>query len=175
MKFIDNYLARLGSSLDGCEDGISRAVSLVKDLRSAGGRLWILGNGGSMAIAQHCAQDLLKMRAVRAHAINCPSQLTAFSNDNRFESVFSAPLDVLRSHGDAVMIFSCSGSSRNYDGLLRKGWSPIIAVVGTDGGFLKRNADVCVHVKSSNYQICETAFSVVADMINMGLEDDSNA
>ena len=174
MKFVENYITRLQSSLDGCGDGISQAIGMVKELRANGGRLWVLGNGGSMAIAQHFAQDLLKMRSVRAQALNCPSVLTAYSNDERFEKCFSRPLEILMSPGDIVLIFSCSGASRNYDEVVQRR-APVIAVVGTNGGTLKHRADVCVHVKSSNYQICETAFSVVADMINMGLEDDSNA
>lgn len=122
-----------------------------------------------MAIAQHFAQDMLKMRGLRAQAVNCPSILTAYTNDSSFENCFSLPLEVLRADGDVLMVFSCSGKSRNYGWMADGRTSPMIAVVGCDGGFLKSAADVCVHVKSENYQVCETAFSVVSDILNIGL------
>lgn len=161
---LGTYIEALSVSLSDSDGQISKIVSAIKILRQEDKRLWILGNGGSLAIAQHFAQDLVKMRGVRAHAMTCPSMITAYTNDESFEQSFKLPLSVLKGKDDGVMIFSCSGSSRNYREVADAGW-PLIAVVGCEGGFLKEKSDICVHVKNHNYQICETAFCVVADLV----------
>lgn len=163
-----DYLCEVSESLYGCEPFIRQAVDMIKGLKKTGHRLWVLGNGGSLAIGQHFAQDLIKMRGVKAHAMTCPSMITAYTNDESFEDSFYSPLSVLKSTGDLVIIFSCSGNSRNYEKIVT-GVLPVISVVGCDGGFLKEKSDLCVHVKNKNYQICETAFCAVADLINLGL------
>lgn len=168
---LGTYLEALSVSLKDTDAEIAKIVQIIKDVRTEKRRLWILGNGGSLAIGQHFAQDLIKMCGVRAHAMTCPSMITAYTNDESFEESFNAPLSVLREHGDAILIFSCSGNSRNYGRVLGIG-SPIISIVGSDGGFLKKHSEVCVHVKNQNYQICETAFCVVADLVIAELLED---
>ena len=157
------------------DEHILSAARVISDAKARGARVWIIGNGGSMAIAQHFAQDMLKMAEVRAQTVNCPSILTAFSNDHSFDYAFFAPLLVLRDKNDPVIIFSCSGQSRNYIEFISQDVQPIVAVVGTDGGFLKGKAKVCVHVRSIDYQICETAFCLVADLILKKVMEDKIA
>ena len=171
MIAVSDYIKKIDVSLAGCEKDIETAISFIKVIKKNRKRLWALGNGGSMAIAQHFAQDMMKMRGVIAQAINCPSILTAFSNDVDFKNCFTDPLEFMMDHGDGILIFSCSGKSRNYKGIKDIGLGLVISVVGTNGGFLKEDSDLCIHVKSDNYQVCETAFSVVADLINLGMEN----
>ena len=101
-----------------------------------------------------------------------PYIITAYANDHAFEYSFYSALQVWRQPGDAVLIFSCSGKSPNYIEFVSSGVHPLAAVVGTDGGFLKGKADCCVHVKSDDYRVCETSFSVVADMVMSRLGDE---
>ena len=165
-----DYISEIEKSLAGCDEMIEKIVSVLLNLRKTGSRLWILGNGGSMAIAQHFAQDLLKMRGIRAHALNCPSILTAYTNDYAFDYSAYGPIKVLAQEGDIIFIFSCSGKSRNYIEFVSWGEYPIISIVGTDGGFLKEKSTFCVHVSHYDYALCESAFSVIADLISLGLE-----
>jgi len=171
---IADYIKELESVVctEETEGSIMQIVDLIKELKKNGKRLWVLGNGGSLAIAQHFAQDLLKMYGVRAQALNCPSVITAYANDNGFQDAQASALGILRDQGDVIVIFSCSGSSRNYIDIVTGGeMKPIIGIVGTDGGFIKEHADICVHVKSDNYATCETAFSLIADLISFELEE----
>lgn len=171
---IIDYIDEIKTSVLSTENekAILMAVELIKDLKKNSKRLWVLGNGGSLAIAQHFAQDLLKMYGVKAQALNCPSVITAYTNDNGFQDCHFSALSILREEGDAIMIFSCSGQSRNYIDIVTGGnMKPIIGIVGTDGGFIKDGAEICVHVKSDNYATCETAFSLIADLICFELEE----
>lgn len=173
---LKDYLKMVEDSMYGSEESIEKLISEIIAIKDCGKNLWVLGNGGSMAIAQHFAQDLLKMCDVKAQAMNCPSMLSAYANDDGFEYSFFNPVRALSNEGDAIMIFSCSGTSRNYiefvSGFAERR-NRILSVVGTDGGFLKKKSDVCVHIDSSDYQVCEAAFTVVADIVVKSLMRES--
>ena len=168
---VNGYVARVARALKGQDGPIRQIANILRSSKSRGNCTWILGNGGSLAIAQHLAQDLLKLIGMRAQAVTCPSIITAYSNDASFERVFLDPMRVLRRESDPILIFSCSGRSRNYAGFKQGRSGPLLAVVGTNGGFLAERADVCVRVKSMDYQVCETAFCVVADLVLKELVD----
>lgn len=169
---VSGYIEKIQKSMEGLEGPLKKAFKHLAQAKESGRRVWILGNGGSLAIAQHFAQDLVKLVGMRAHTINCPSFLTAYTNDDGFEFSYSNPLDKLADPEDVVVIFSCSGKSRNYWQLVNSDPEKrrkIISVVGTDGGFLATNSEVSIHIKSDDYQVCETAFCVVADVLAKSL------
>ena len=165
---ISDYLALVTESLVDSDEAIASLLIAMHSARKHRRRIWVLGNGGSLAIAQHFAQDLVKLCNMRASALNCPSMISAFTNDDGFEYSYFNPLRTLMDPSDLIFIFSCSGKSRNYiefvSGFAEKR-NPIVAVVGTDGGFLKEKADAYVHIRSEDYQVCETAFCVIADIL----------
>ena len=169
------YLGRVSEAMAGTQDSIRSAWEMMRLVKKKNRTVWCLGNGGSLAIAQHFAQDLLKMGDMRAQSINCPSIITAYTNDQRFEDCFFTPVRRLSEPSDLIVIFSCSGKSRNYiefiSNFSEERRNPIIAIVGTNGGFLSEKADCCVHIKSDDYQICETAFCVVSDLLVKLMED----
>jgi D-sedoheptulose 7-phosphate isomerase len=165
---VDSYITQVHAAMAGIDESVAAILGAMQRARSKGKRIWVLGNGGSLAIAQHFAQDLVKLCKVRAQALNCPSMITAYTNDDRFEYSYFNPLQILMDPSDMIIIFSCSGTSRNYiefvSGFVERN-NPIAAIVGTNGGFLKEKADVCAHVTSDDYQVCETAFCVIADIL----------
>ena len=167
----DDYLVELAEATEGIDPGVESMVEAIASLKRSGNRLWILGNGGSLALAQHFAQDLLKAHGIRAQCLNDPSVITAYANDHSFDYCFFAPLRELADKGDGVLIFSVSGKSRNYVEFASQGFHPLLAVVGSDGGFLLEKSDHAVHIRSGDYALCETAFSMVADLISAGLEE----
>lgn len=176
---ISKHFREIKNSMVGIDEEIERIYDVLKKAKEDGARIWVLGNGGSLAIAQHFAQDLLKMCSVKAQAYNCPSMITAFSNDDGFEYSYFNPLNKLIGNGDVIFIFSCSGKSRNYiefvSGFPDNSTHKIISVVGTDGGFLKLKSNICAHIKSHDYQVCETAFCFVADMLVKSLMEGGNS
>ena len=144
---------------------IDKAATMIENAKVGRGRVWTAGNGGSLAVAQHFAQDLIKTCAVDSQCLSDPSVITAYGNDEGFDRCFDGPLDHLRRIDDVIVIFSCSGKSRNLQGLAARFKHKMIAIVGTDGGLLKDIAGACIHSKSHDYDVCETAFSVAADLI----------
>lgn len=159
------YVREVKASLVETDNSIEQVYKFLKSAKDDGNTVWVLGNGGSLAIAQHFAQDLIKLCSVRAIAVNDPSLLTAYTNDHEFAYSSYGPLQVLRKQGDPVLIFSCSGKSRNYIEFVSQENHPLLSIVGMTGGFLKEKSDAYVLVKSDDYQVCETAFCIVADIL----------
>lgn len=85
-------------------------MGLVEIIRKAK-RVYIIGNGGSYANAQHIANDLLAV-GIRAYTVD-PATLTAFANDFGYETVFARWLQVVGEAGDALLALSGSGRSPN--------------------------------------------------------------
>jgi D-sedoheptulose 7-phosphate isomerase len=100
----------VGSQL-GFRKGVEMSVDLLLQLQERNRRIYIVGNGGSAAIASHAAIDLWKNGGIPSLTFNDSSLLTCISNDIGFEDVFSTPLEMFASQGDLVICISSSGNS----------------------------------------------------------------
>jgi D-sedoheptulose 7-phosphate isomerase len=136
------------------------ANALIAVLR-AGNRIYVFGNGGSAADAQHIAAELLgrfhrHRRALPACALSTDSStLTAIANDSGYEQVFARQLEALVAADDVVWALSTSGNSPNViaavEVALRRG-AVVIGFTGTPGGQL---AELCTHVLRVPHQISD--------------------
>ena len=119
------YLVELGALLarveatDGAgaalalDDGLARAIDIVRTQTAVGRKVIFIGNGGSAAIASHQAVDYWKNGGMRAVAFNDPSLLTCVSNDFGYAHVFEKPIEMFADAGDVLMAISASGRSEN--------------------------------------------------------------
>ena len=90
--------------------------------------------------------------------------ITAISNDLDYKYIFSYQAQSLCSKEDLIIIISSSGNSKNIIELLKfskKNKIKTIGFSGFDGGFLKKNADISVHIKANNYGISEDAHHIL--------------
>ena len=138
------FFAENAERLEAC-------VRALADVFRAGGRLFVMGNGGSACDAAHVAVEFLhpiveKRRALPALALTTDvAAITAIGNDDDFTSVFERQLDVLARPGDAVLGISTSGTAANVIRGIRRArelGALTIAFTGRDGGPL---ADGCEH------------------------------
>lgn len=134
---------------------IERAALLLSRVREGGGRLFILGVGGSAGNASHAVNDFRKIVGIEAYApTDNVSELTARTNDEGWPTVFEAWLRVSRLQArDAILVFSVGGGSveRNVSPNLvtaldyaKSVGAKVLGIVGRDGGYTARVADVCV-------------------------------
>ena len=93
--------------------GVSQWVVMTRATQERDAHLYIIGNGGSAAMASHMAADAAKNGRIRALAFNDPSLLTATANDIAYDQVFSLPLERLGRAGDLLIAISSSGNSPN--------------------------------------------------------------
>jgi D-sedoheptulose 7-phosphate isomerase len=162
MNFTQQYLAEAGQILERLDQkAIDQVVALLADTRARGGRLFILGVGGSAANASHAVNDFRKLARLEAYTpTDNVAELTARTNDEGWASVFEAWLRVSRlGADDLVLVFSVGGGnleknvSANLVAALQhaKGvGARIIGVVGRDGGYTAQVADACVLVPTVN-------------------------
>jgi D-sedoheptulose 7-phosphate isomerase len=161
-RFAQQFLAEAKEIIDRLDTAsLEDAASLLALTRANGGRLFILGVGGSAANASHAVNDFRKIAGIEAYApTDNVAELTARVNDEGWPTVFEAWLQVsrLRSN-DLVLVFSVGG------GNLEKNVSPnlvaaleyaktvgakILGIVGRDGGHTAKVADVCVIIPTVN-------------------------
>ena len=146
-------------SLDS--SSIEKLARKLLAARQSGGRLFILGVGGSAASASHAVNDFRKLAGFEAYApTDNVSELTARTNDEGWDTVFAAWL--AGSHlcaKDAVLVFSVGGgdAERNVSANLvraldyaKQRGSTILGIVGRDGGYMAKVADTCVVIPVVN-------------------------
>lgn len=95
------------------QEGFARWVAMTHDVRQRDGQLFIVGNGGSAAMASHMVTDAIALAHLRANALNDPTMITAAGNDLSFEQTFALQLEHLARPGDLVIAISQSGNSPN--------------------------------------------------------------
>jgi D-sedoheptulose 7-phosphate isomerase len=160
--FVQQYLAEVAAIVERLDiAAIARVVDILVETRARGGRLFILGIGGSAANASHAANDFRKITGIEAYApTDNVAELTARTNDDGWAGIFASWLRVSRLKAeDLVLVLSVGG------GNLAKNVSPnlvaalqlaksvgarIIGVVGRDDGYTNEVADACVVVPNVN-------------------------
>ncbi len=95
------------------QEGFARWVAMTHAMQQRDGQLFIVGNGGSAAMASHMVTDAIALAHLRANALNDPTMLTAAANDRSFEETFALQLEHMARPGDLVIAISQSGNSAN--------------------------------------------------------------
>lgn len=174
--FIDSYnigLADAGKAIG--PDKLERIIESLKELHARGGRLFVIGNGGSAATASHFACDLGKNAVppgkkrfkVIALSDSIPA-ITAYGNDNGYASVFAEQLTNLMESGDVLIAISASGNSPNIIeavDLAKQGGLTVIGLAGFDGGKLAQRSDIEITVPAPTYEQIEDLHMIITHMI----------
>jgi D-sedoheptulose 7-phosphate isomerase len=158
MKFAERFLAEVIAIAQQLDiNSIEKMAAELAALRERGGRLFVLGVGGSAANASHAVNDFRKLAGLEAYSpTDNVSELTARVNDEGWLTVFEAWLCVSRlGSSDAVLVLSVGGGSaeRNVSANIvsaldyaQSVGARILGIVGRDGGHTARVSDACVIV-----------------------------
>jgi D-sedoheptulose 7-phosphate isomerase len=142
-------------------EAIEKVVDELAQLRERGGRLFILGVGGSAANASHAVNDFRKICGFECYApTDNVSELTARTNDEGWGTIFAEWLKGSRLGAkDGLLIFSVGGGNveKNVSPnlvsaiqLAKQAGAAVLGIVGRDGGFTARQATACVIVPTVN-------------------------
>jgi D-sedoheptulose 7-phosphate isomerase len=154
--FTSQYLDEASAILKALDAEAVESVALgLRAIRDRGGRLFVLGVGGSAGHASHAVNDFRKICALEAYTpTDNVAELTARINDDGWDTSFAEWLKVSRLDGrDGVLVFSVGGGDPEHQvsvnlvralELARDRGAPIFGIVGRDGGFTGRIADACV-------------------------------
>jgi D-sedoheptulose 7-phosphate isomerase len=162
MSFAIQFLEEAKQVIDQLDKAvIEKMAELLAATRARGGRLFILGVGGSAANASHAVNDFRKIVGMETYApTDNVSELTARTNDEGWASVFIEWLKISRlTEKDSLLVFSVGGGnleknvSPNLVSALqfaREKQATILGIVGRDGGYTAQVADACVIIPTVN-------------------------
>jgi D-sedoheptulose 7-phosphate isomerase len=170
LKPFDSVLSQL---VEGYHEKLAEAVELVLLTRINRQRAYIIGNGGSAAIASHMAADWLKNYQISAFALDSAPTLTAVANDMGYENVYSMQLSRHIHAGDLLVAISSRGESGNiYKAayLARERGATVVTLSGFDpDNRLKGMGKINFHVDASDYGTVEVAHHAIMHAITDAL------
>jgi len=186
--YIKNFSVKIISALNNLPiKEIAKAMDVLQATYERDGRIYIFGNGGSLAIANHWVSDFnktvfsrhLEKSGRRFQAIRLPAteeELTAWANDVGFDMVFAGPLSNYIQDNDTVIAVSSSGNSPNVIKaveLAKDRNVPVIGLSGFDGGRLNELADakILIPTQKGAYEIVESVHGAVLHIITKYFQD----
>jgi D-sedoheptulose 7-phosphate isomerase len=161
-SFADDFLAQtteIVAALDRADiESVAGGLAAVRD---AGGRLFILGVGGSAGHASHAVNDFRKLCGIETYSpVDNVSELTARTNDEGWDTVFAAWLEISRLNAkDAILVYSVGGgdAERNISAnivkaidLAKARSAKVFGIVGRDSGYTAKHGDVVVLIPQVN-------------------------
>ncbi|MEK7188178.1 MAG: SIS domain-containing protein [Patescibacteria group bacterium] len=181
-EFIKQFADQVSASLAQLPaEEISRAINILEAAYERDGRIYVFGNGGSLAIATHWVSDFnktvfshhLDKNHRRFQAIRLPStesEITAWANDVGFDMIFAGPLKNYLQDADVLIAISSSGSSPNIIKaveLAKERKVPVIGLSGFDGGKLNELSDAKILVKTEKgqYEIVESVHHTIMHLM----------
>jgi D-sedoheptulose 7-phosphate isomerase len=157
---------------------VARMAELIIVTFRAGGRLYLCGNGGSAADAQHVASELVgrlkvKRRGLPAVAMSTDTSiLTSVGNDDGYDQVFARQVEALVEKDDILWAFSTSGKSPNVlkaVELAKERGARIIAFTGRRNSRLQEMADLCLCAdapsSAPSQEIHQMAYHIICDLV----------
>ncbi len=156
-------------------EGIVRTVALVRDLEANGGKVMLIGNGASAAIASHQAADFLKAAGVPACTFTDASLVTCLGNDLGYEHTFDYPVGMMGRPEDLLIAISSSGASPNVLNAADKA-RDVGCHLMTLSGFssdnpLRSKGHINFYARSSSYGKVEVVHLAILHCVNDFLAD----
>lgn len=185
-NYIKNFLEEFNSQTKKVSwQEIAKTIKIIQSTYECDGRIYLIGNGGSAAIASHFANDLNKTvlgykgdkKVKRFQAISFSdnvSVLTAWANDVGYEKIFSEQLKNFAQEKDALIAISSSGKSPNIIEAAKTAKNfnlSVIGLIGFDGGQLLSLCDAKIHIPSFSYAIIESAHDTICHLITTYFEE----
>ena len=154
---------------------IDKAVKIMIDALNIGSKIFWCGNGGSASQANHLSAELIggmhknKISPFNSICLNVDTAfLTAWSNDDSFENIFSRQLQANGKEGDILIGLSTSGNSININNAAsyaKKSGIKVISLTGNDGGTLKSISDLNINVDSKSTQRIQEIHILIGHII----------
>jgi phosphoheptose isomerase len=175
--YLQEYSSSLGTCLKTLEASVlDRAAQAMRDARSKGLRIFVGGNGGSAAIAQHLECDWHKgvhlpgKKGLHIHTLTTNMALfSAVANDFGYDQTLSYQLEMADpKEGEIALLISSSGNSANIVEAARfakKRNMTVIGLTGFKGGQLKDLSDISLHIPYENYGVVEDAHQVLMHVL----------
>lgn len=141
------------------EDGITRAMQMLRAARERSSHVYLVGNGGSAGIASHATTDFVNVAKLRAQTVHDSSLLTCMANDYGYENAFARILSQLAGRDDVLVAISSSGRSaniRNAAATVKQKGGQVVTLSGFErGNPLRAMGDLNIWLDSHDYGFVE--------------------
>lgn len=179
-SFLKKYLSDLFNSFEQIDiNALEIASRKILQTIKKNNTIYVCGNGGSAAIANHYVCDYLKFlrqkTKLKPKIISLSNNIeiiSAISNDISYDEIFKYQAESLFKKDDLLLIISSSGNSKNIIKVLKfakKKGVCTIGFSGFEGGYLKKNSDISIHIPFKNYGIVEDAHHILMHLIMQSL------
>jgi D-sedoheptulose 7-phosphate isomerase len=178
IKTIEAHKKAIADIETGSIETIAAAAEIIIGALKRNGRLYICGNGGSAADAQHIASELVgrfeyERKPLPAVALTTDTSIiTSVSNDYGYENVFAKQVDALVKKGDVLWAISTSGASANIIAaakLAKKKGAAVLAFTGKNNSKLEQAADICFCANSKStarsQEIHQLGFHIICGLV----------
>jgi len=181
--FFKTYTSKLNQAISNLDiKNLKLASNLIKSAIEKSNTIYVCGNGGSAAIANHYVCDFLKYFRQRSKfnpkiisLSNSIETISAIANDMDYKYVFKYQLESLYKKGDILLIISSSGNSKNIKEVVNFANKKNIKTIGFSGftgGFLKKKASISLHINAKNYGLAEDSHHVLMHILLQFLIED---
>ena len=175
-SFYKSYLETLNYNANKINiKNLFNAVKLIEDTVKKKNYIYVCGNGGSAAIANHYICDYFKQLSkytnlkAKIRSLNADSELiSAISNDISYDQIFKIQAERYMEKKDILILISSSGNSENIKQVLKFCKKKKIKTIGFtnfNGGYLKKNCNISLHSQIANYGIGEDINHILMHMI----------
>lgn len=157
------------------KDGINSACNIILEAINNGNTIFWCGNGGSASQANHLSAELIggmykkKIKPFQSICLNTDTAfITAWSNDDSFDNIFSRQLEALSRPGDVLIVLSTSGNSTNLlNGAIfaQSNRLKVVSLTGNDGGKLKKNSDININITNDSSQRIQEMHILIGHII----------
>ncbi len=175
-KFFNDYRKKIELKLMEVNvSKIEEAAKIIEKKIKKKNNIFVCGNGGSSAIANHYVTDFVKMVRSKTNlkpkllSLNANNGLiSAISNDIKYDDIFTYQAESYCQKNDLIIIISSSGNSKNIINLVKfakKNKIKTIGFCGFKGGYLNKNSDVNIHIAANNYGVVEDIHHILMHSI----------
>jgi len=175
---IEKHRKLLAKFEENCVENLVTAAEMITNCLKQGGAIYICGNGGSAADAQHIAGELVgrfmrERKALPAVALTTDTSImTAIANDYSFDDIFTRQVEALVGSDDLLWAFSTSGKSLNVTKaaqLAKEKGAKVLAFTGKLSTQLEDISDLCISVDAENsysaQEIHQIAYHIICDLV----------
>lgn len=162
----------LGYALQGIcseQNAYQTVIDMITHMGNGKARLFFIGNGGSAAVASHCAIDYMKNGGFATFGPGDASQITCLGNDLGFHNIYSLPIERHGQLGDCLFAISSSGMSEDIldavDVAKRKMMNVVTLSGFGEGNFLRSKGQVNFYVASNRYGTVEISHLAILHSI----------
>ena len=165
-KFFKDYNKSIFDLLDKFDtDLIDESVKIIDECRKKGGKVYIVGNGGSSSMASHVSVDFAKVARVPSETFNNANLITCFANDYGHDNWVLEAIKAYTNQNDILILISSSGTSNNILNAAKyckENRIPFITLSGfKNDNPLFQLGNVNIHVPSNKYNFIEMAHHII--------------